>query len=72
MTKYFVIKIIHYFFIIANKIGALLDFLLNDVVILYAFFLLLSTFYRLIYLLGEKNVVKRGISTYIFRNSPVV
>lgn len=60
------------FFIIANKIDAFPDFLLNDVVILYAFFLLLSTFYRLIYLLGEKNVVKRGISTYIFRNSPVV
>lgn len=55
MTKYFVIKIIHYFFIIANKIGALLDFLLNDVVILYAIFLLLSTFYRLIYLLRREG-----------------
>ena len=62
----------HYFFIIANKIDAFPDFLLNDVVILYVIFLLLSTFYRLIYLLGEKNVVKRGISTFIFRNSPVV
>lgn len=55
MTKYFVIKIIHYFFIIVNKIGAFPDFLLNDVVILYVIFLLLSTFYRLIYLLRREG-----------------
>lgn len=45
----------HYFFIIANKIDAFPDFLLNDVVILYAIFLLLSTFYRLIYLLRREG-----------------
>lgn len=45
----------HYFFIIANKIDAFPDFLLNDVVILYVIFLLLSTFYRLIYLLRREG-----------------
>ena len=72
MTKYFVIKNHTLLFIIANKIGAFPDFLLNDVVILYAIFYYYLLFIGLYTYSGEKDVVKRGISTFIFRNSPVV
>ncbi len=49
-----------------------LIFLLNDVVILYAIFYYYLLFIGLYTYSGEKDVVKRGISTFIFRNSPVV
>ena len=49
-----------------------LIFLLNDVVILYAIFYYYLLFIGLYTYLGEKDVVKRGIFTFIFRNSPVV
>lgn len=60
----------HYSFIIANKIDAFPDFLLNDVVILYVIFLLLSTFYRLIYLLRREGRCENENSPLSFLKQP--